>query len=147
MSKKGANHFCAAKLLQLCESLMAGAESRLISIGFTFSFFIGTLSLLTALMWEMNVGVAFEMLDCDTIEENSFLFATSLIELKVLLNQGGQLFFAVLSSTSVALSWCVKFCKDKNSRDFLSLYAMLPNSEQILYLRKNVHLAMNYYLK
>lgn len=105
------NHFCAARLLQLCESLMTSAESCLISIVFTFSCFIGKLSLLTRLMWEMKVGVLFGMLGCDTIEEKSFLFATSLIELKVLLNQGGQLFFAVLSSTSVALSWCVKFYK------------------------------------
>lgn len=75
------------------------------------SFFNGTLSLLTAFMWEMNVGEGFGMFEWETKLGKSFLFATSLIELSVLLSHGGQVFFADVSSISVARNWCVRFYK------------------------------------
>lgn len=56
-------------------------------------------------MCEINDGAVVGILECEYEKlVNSFLFATSFIELSVLLNQGGQVFFVVLNSNSVARS-------------------------------------------
>lgn len=107
MNKKKSSlntQFCVLRLLQLCESLIIGVESLRFSL--ICSLLNGTLSLLIAFICDTKDGaVAGIVVDCCGYVKlpKSFLFATSFIELRVLLSQGGQLFFADVNSISVFL--------------------------------------------
>lgn len=103
---KNHSQFCVFKLLQLCESLItAGGADSLRKSKSNTSFFNGALSRRNELICEMNDGAVVGMLEC-VYEKlvKSFLFATSLIELSVLLSHGGHVFFVVFNSNSVARS-------------------------------------------